>query len=49
MWRMEYRVAYRVDELDACQVHVVLRILIDQFVIVDRLRFDVLMTLMPTI
>ena len=29
MWRMKYRVTYRVDELDACQVHIVLRILID--------------------
>lgn len=27
--------AHRVDELDACEVHVILRIFIDQLVIVD--------------
>ena len=43
---MKYNAAHTFDELDVCQVHVVLRVLIDQFVIVDRLRFDVLMTLM---
>ena len=27
--------AYRVDELDTCEVHIILRILIDQLAIVD--------------
>lgn len=44
--RQKYNGAYRVDELDACKVHIVLCIFTDQFVIVNRLGLDVLMTLM---
>jgi hypothetical protein len=42
---MKYNETHGVDEFDACQVHVVLRILIDQFVIVDGLGLDVLVVL----
>ena len=34
-WRMKGNETHRIDELDACQVHVVLRKLIDQFIIVN--------------
>ena len=37
---------HRVDKPDACQVHIVLRILINQFVIMNRLGLDVFVTLM---
>ena len=41
---MKYSETHGVDELDACQIHIVLRILVNQFVIVDRLGLDVFMT-----
>ena len=42
---MTYDETHGVDELDTCQVHVVLRILINQFVIVNRFGLYVLMAL----